>query len=81
VIGHDLGLQWAAEPVNPRLDLRGRVRKLMREHRTHIGQQAERNPHGSGKGHPLGGETVVEELGERLEYRLALGEVCRAIVV
>jgi hypothetical protein len=67
VIGRDLGLQRAAEPVNPRLDLRGRVRILMREHRTQIGQQAEPNPHGPGEGHALGGEAVMEELRQRLE--------------
>jgi hypothetical protein len=52
----------------------------MREHRTHIGQQAEHNPHGPGEGHPLGGEAVMEELGERLEERLTLGEVRWGVV-
>ena len=80
VIGRDLGLQRAAEPVNPRLDLRSRVRILMHEHRTHIGQQAEPNPHSPGEGHPLGSGAVMEELGERLEDCLALGEVGRGLV-
>ena len=52
----------------------------MREHGKQVGQQAEHNPHGTGEGHPLGGEAVMEELGERLEDRLALGKVCRGIV-
>jgi hypothetical protein len=50
VIGHDLGSQRAAQPVNPYLDLRSRVAILMREHRTHIGQQVEHDPHGPGEG-------------------------------
>src|SRR5262245_24160089 len=80
VIGHDLGSQRAAQPVNPGLDLRSRVAKLMREHRTHIGQQVEHDPHGPGEGHPLSGEAIMEELGERLEDRLALVEVGRGLV-
>ena len=72
VIGRDLGLQRAAEPVNPRLNLLSRVRILMHEHRTHIGQQAEHNPHGPGEGHPLGGEAVMEELRQRLEGSVAI---------
>ena len=80
VIGRDLGLQRTAEPVNPGLDLRSRVAILRREHRTHIGQQAEPDAHGPSEGHPLGGEAVMQEPGERLEDRLALGEVCRGLV-
>ena len=80
VIGRDLGLQRAAEPVNPRLDLLSRVRILMHEHRTHIGQQAAHKPRGTGEGHPLGDKAVMEELGKRLEDRLALVEVGRGIV-
>src|SRR5919197_2928100 len=80
VIGCDLGLQRTTEPVNPRLDLLGRVAILMREHRTQVGQQVEHDPHGPSEGHPLSGEAVMEELGERLEDRLALVEVCRGLV-
>jgi hypothetical protein len=80
VIGHDLGPQRAAQPVNPGLDLRSRVAILMREHRTQVGQQVEHDPHGPGAGHPLSGEAVMEELGERLEDRLALVEVGRGLV-
>ena len=80
VIGGDLGPQRAAQPVNPVLDLRSRVAILMHEHRTQIGEQAEHDAHGPGEGHPLGGEAVMEELRQRLKDRLALGEVCWAIV-
>src|SRR5215510_7260182 len=80
VIGGDLGLQRTPEPVNPRLNLRGRVAILMREHRTEVGQQVEYNPHGPGEGHPLSGKAVMEELGERLKDRLALVEVGRGLV-
>ena len=59
VIGRDLGLPRAAEPVNPLLDLRSRVAILMREHGKQVGQQAEHNPPGPGEGHPLGGEAVM----------------------
>jgi hypothetical protein len=55
------------EPVNPSLNLLGRVCILMREHRTQIGQQAEHNPFGPREVHPLGGEAVMEELRQRLE--------------
>jgi hypothetical protein len=80
VIGGDLGLQRTAEPVNPGLDFLDRVCILMREHRTHIGQQAQHNPFGAREGHPLRGEAVMEEPGERLEDRLALVEMCRGLV-
>jgi len=80
VIGRDLGSQRAAQPVNPGLDLRSRVAILMREHRTQVRQQVEDDPHGPGEGHPLSGEAVMQELGERLEDRLALVEVCRSLM-
>src|SRR5262249_33419032 len=80
VIGCDLRLQRTTEPVNPRLDLLGRVAILMREHRPQAGQQVEHDPHGAGGGDPLSGEAVVEERGERLEARLALVEVGRGLV-
>ena len=81
MVGRDLCQQRCSQPVNPLLDLRGRVGILMREHGKQVGQQVEHNSHGTGESHPLGGEAVMEELGERLEDRLALGEVCRALVV
>jgi len=77
VVGHDLGPQQAAQPVNPGLDLFSRVAILMREHRTQVGQQVEHDPHGPGEGHSLSGEAVMEELGERLEDRLALIEMTK----
>ena len=65
----------AAEPVDLRLDLGGRVGILMVEHRQEIRQQAEHDADGPRLGDPRGLQAVVAELGQRGEDGFTRGEV------